>query len=47
VHEKGQPEINFNTLQTKLRLSDWPVFMPSKGSMVSHINNELATPGAG
>lgn len=35
VQEKCQLEINFNTLQTKLRLSNRPAFMPSEGKMVS------------
>ncbi|MGH0156571.1 UNVERIFIED_CONTAM: hypothetical protein FKN15_031493 [Acipenser sinensis] len=39
VQEKCQLEINFNTLQTKLRLSNRPAFMPSEGCMVSDINN--------
>ncbi|XP_039626649.1 alpha-actinin-4 isoform X4 [Polypterus senegalus] len=39
VQEKCQLEINFNTLQTKLRLSNRPAFMPSEGRMVSDINN--------
>ncbi|XP_056613703.1 alpha-actinin-4 isoform X3 [Triplophysa dalaica] len=38
VQEKCQLEINFNTLQTKLRLSNRPAFMPSEGRMVSDIN---------
>ncbi|XP_071219384.1 alpha-actinin-3-like isoform X4 [Salvelinus alpinus] len=39
VQEKCQLEINFNTLQTKLRLSNMPAFMPSEGKMVSDIAN--------
>ncbi|XP_041090498.1 alpha-actinin-4 [Polyodon spathula] len=39
VQEKCQLEINFNTLQTKLRLSNRPAFMPSEGRMVSDVNN--------
>uniref|UniRef100_A0A8C9T3H6 Actinin alpha 1 n=1 Tax=Scleropages formosus TaxID=113540 RepID=A0A8C9T3H6_SCLFO len=39
VQEKCQLEINFNTLQTKLRLSNRPAFMPSEGRMVSDICN--------
>ena len=35
VQEKCQLEINFNTLQTKLRLSQRPAFMPSEGKLVS------------
>ncbi|CAG06356.1 unnamed protein product, partial [Tetraodon nigroviridis] len=38
VQEKCQLEISFNTLQTKLRLSNRPAFMPSEGRMVSDIN---------
>ncbi|NP_001085098.1 actinin alpha 2 S homeolog [Xenopus laevis] len=39
VQEKCQLEINFNTIQTKLRLSNRPAFMPSEGKMVSDITN--------
>ncbi|XP_056445751.1 alpha-actinin-1 [Gadus chalcogrammus] len=39
VQEKCQLEINFNTLQTKLRLSNRPAFMPSEGKMVADISN--------
>ncbi|KAM8945241.1 alpha-actinin-3 isoform 2-T2 [Pelodytes ibericus] len=39
IQEKCQLEINFNTLQTKLRLSNRPAFMPSEGKMVSDIAN--------
>ncbi|XP_008145120.2 alpha-actinin-3 [Eptesicus fuscus] len=39
VQEKCQLEINFNTLQTKLRLSHRPAFMPSEGKLVSDIAN--------
>ncbi|XP_035312666.1 alpha-actinin-4 isoform X1 [Cricetulus griseus] len=39
VQEKCQLEINFNTLQTKLRLSNRPAFMPSEGKLVSDIAN--------
>lgn len=35
VQEKCQLEISFNTLQTKLRISNRPAFMPSEGRMVS------------
>ncbi|XP_054652043.1 alpha-actinin-1 isoform X6 [Dunckerocampus dactyliophorus] len=42
VQEKCQLEINFNTLQTKLRLSNRPAFMPSEGQMVLDINNAWA-----
>ncbi|XP_038670297.1 alpha-actinin-2-like isoform X2 [Scyliorhinus canicula] len=37
TQEKCQLEINFNTLQTKLRISNRPAFMPSEGKMVSDI----------
>uniref|UniRef100_A0AAQ4QB77 Actinin, alpha 2b n=1 Tax=Gasterosteus aculeatus aculeatus TaxID=481459 RepID=A0AAQ4QB77_GASAC len=37
VQEKCQLEINFNTLQTKLRISNRPAFMPSEGKMVSDV----------
>ncbi|KAK6489233.1 alpha-actinin-2 isoform X3 [Huso huso] len=37
VQEKCQLEISFNTLQTKLRISSRPAFMPSEGKMVSDI----------
>ncbi|KAJ8013642.1 hypothetical protein DPEC_G00031930 [Dallia pectoralis] len=39
VQEKCQLEINFNTLQTKLRISNRPAFMPSEGRMVSDITS--------
>lgn len=39
AEEKGQLEAAFNTLQTKLRLSNRPAFMPSEGKMVSDIAN--------
>ncbi|XP_032812044.1 alpha-actinin-1-like isoform X1 [Petromyzon marinus] len=37
--DKCQLEINFNTLQTKLRLMNRPAFMPSEGKLVSDIGN--------
>ncbi|XP_066519167.1 alpha-actinin-2 [Hoplias malabaricus] len=37
VQEKCQLETSFNTLQTKLRISHRPAFMPSEGKMVSDI----------
>uniref|UniRef100_A0A8C6UL45 Actinin alpha 4 n=1 Tax=Neogobius melanostomus TaxID=47308 RepID=A0A8C6UL45_9GOBI len=43
VQEKCQLEISFNTLQTKLRLSNRPAFMPSEGRMVSDINGSWQT----
>ncbi|XP_035287773.1 alpha-actinin-3-like isoform X2 [Anguilla anguilla] len=39
AQDKRQLEISFNTLQTKLRLSNRPAFMPSEGKMVSDIAN--------
>lgn len=45
VQEKCQLEINFNTLQTKLRLSNRPAFMPSEGKMVSVSGSSGALPG--
>ena len=35
VEEKGELETLFNTLQTKLRLSNRPAYIPSEGKMVS------------
>ncbi|XP_039253856.1 alpha-actinin-1-like [Styela clava] len=37
AEEKGQLESIFNTLQTKLRLSNRPAYMPSEGKLVSDI----------
>ncbi|XP_070577516.1 alpha-actinin-like [Ptychodera flava] len=37
VEEKGKLETNFNTLQTKLRLSNRPAYLPTDGKMVSDI----------
>jgi Ca2+-binding EF-hand superfamily protein len=37
--QKGNLEACFNTLQTKLRLSNRPAFMPSTGQMISDIAN--------
>ncbi|XP_027202553.2 alpha actinin isoform X3 [Dermatophagoides pteronyssinus] len=39
VEQKGKLETNFNTLQTKLRLSNRPAYMPSEGKTVRDINN--------
>ncbi|XP_032238380.2 alpha-actinin-1 [Nematostella vectensis] len=39
VEEKGQLETNFNTLQTKLRLSNRPAYLPSEGKMINDIND--------
>lgn len=43
VQEKCQLEISFNTLQTKLRISNRPAFMPSEGKMVSDITSAWHT----
>ncbi|XP_070378242.1 alpha-actinin isoform X3 [Dermacentor albipictus] len=37
VEQKAKLETNFNTLQTKLRLSNRPAYLPSEGKMVSDI----------
>ncbi|CAG9583300.1 unnamed protein product [Danaus chrysippus] len=37
VEQKAKLETNFNTLQTKLRLSNRPAYMPTEGKMVSDI----------
>jgi len=37
--QKGNLESCFNTLQTKLRLSNRPAFMPGEGKMISDISN--------
>lgn len=37
--QKGKLEGTFNTLQTKLRLSNRPAFMPKEGQMISDISN--------
>ena len=44
VQEKCQLEISFNTLQTKLRISNRPAFMPSEGKMVSVSLAQVLTP---
>lgn len=36
--EKGALETHFHTLQTKLRLSNRPAYVPSEGKLVSDIN---------
>lgn len=38
VEEKGKLETLFNTLQTKLRLSNRPAFMPTEGHLIKDIN---------
>jgi len=35
VDEKAKLEATFNTLQTRLRLSNRPAYMPTEGKMVS------------
>jgi actinin alpha len=37
AEEKGKLETTFNTLQTKLRISNRPAYMPSEGKLVSDI----------
>ncbi|QQP58443.1 Alphaactinin_ sarcomericlike [Caligus rogercresseyi] len=37
VEQKAKLETNFNTLQTKLRLSNRPAYMPSEGKMITDI----------
>ena len=39
VEQKAQLETNFNTLQTKLRLSNRPAYLPTEGKTVSDIAN--------
>ncbi|XP_013778077.1 alpha-actinin-like [Limulus polyphemus] len=39
VEQKAKLETSFNTLQTKLRLSNRPAYLPSEGKMVSDIAN--------
>lgn len=39
VEQKAKLETNFNTLQTKLRLSNRPAYLPSEGKMVGDIAN--------
>uniref|UniRef100_A0A915B2A6 Alpha actinin n=1 Tax=Parascaris univalens TaxID=6257 RepID=A0A915B2A6_PARUN len=38
IEEKGKLETLFNTLQTKLRLSNRPAFMPTEGHLIKDIN---------
>lgn len=37
VEQKAKLETNFNTLQTKLRLSNRPAYMPTEGKMIKVI----------
>ncbi|CAF0768710.1 unnamed protein product [Brachionus calyciflorus] len=39
LEQKAKLETDFNTLQTKLRLSNRPSYLPSKGKLVSDISN--------
>lgn len=39
VEQKAKLETNFNTLQTKLRLSNRPAYLPTEGKTVSDISN--------
>uniref|UniRef100_A0A914VLE4 Uncharacterized protein n=1 Tax=Plectus sambesii TaxID=2011161 RepID=A0A914VLE4_9BILA len=34
IEQKGRLETSFNTLQTKLRLSNRPAFLPTEGHLV-------------
>ncbi|XP_076319488.1 alpha-actinin-like isoform X1 [Tachypleus tridentatus] len=43
VEQKAKLETNFNTLQTKLRLSNRPAYLPSEGKMVSDIASAWKT----
>ena len=38
AEEKGNLETHFHTLQTKLRLSNRPAYVPSEGKLVADIN---------
>ena len=38
AQEKGNLETHFHTLQTKLRLSNRPAYVPSEGRLVTDIN---------
>lgn len=38
VEQKAKLETNFNTLQTKLRLSNRPAYIPTEGKLVSDIS---------
>lgn len=39
LEDKGKLETHFHTLQTKLRVSNRPAYVPSEGKMVSDINH--------
>lgn len=39
LEEKAKLETTFNTLQTRLRLSNRPAYLPTEGKMVSDIAN--------
>lgn len=39
LEEKGKLESDYNTLQTRLRLSNRPAFVPKDGALISDINN--------
>lgn len=38
IEQKGRLETSFNTLQTKLRLSNRPAYLPTEGRMIQDIN---------
>ena len=44
TEEKGQLETNYNTLQTKLRLSNRPAYIPQEGKLVSVRQDLLLQP---
>ena len=37
VEQKAKLETNFNTLQTKLRLSNRPAYLPTEGKLITDI----------
>ena len=37
MEQKAKLETNFNTLQTKLRLSNRPAYMPTEGKLITDI----------
>lgn len=39
LEDKGKLETHFHTLQTKLRVSNRPAYIPSEGKLVSDINS--------
>ncbi|XP_064403007.1 alpha-actinin-1-like [Halichondria panicea] len=47
AQEKGELETHFHTLQTKLRLSNRPAYVPSEGKLVSDVNTSWKNLEAG